>query len=102
MRPILPKYLLMFLMLLAGPIAIGHTAEPPAVTPPTITVEADGKVMAIPDLALLTLEVESRAPQAEAASQANAQQSDALLKALKPALGAEDQVKTGLSPQPGV
>ena len=54
-----------------------------AVAGPTITVEAEGKVAAVPDLAMLTVEVETRAPQAEA-----------LLQALKQALGPGDQVKT--------
>lgn len=94
MRAILPKCLMMSIMLLVCLTAVGHTAEPPAVAPPTITVEADGKVMAIPDQALLTLEVETRAPQAEAATQENARRSDALLKALKQALGPDYQVKT--------
>jgi uncharacterized protein YggE len=93
MSAILPKYLMMSIMLLVGLTAVGHTAEPPAMAPPTITVEADGKVMAIPDQALLTLEVETRAPQAEAATKENARRSDALLKALKQALP-DDQVKT--------
>lgn len=93
MRAMLPKYLLMSIMLLVGLTAVGHTAEAPAVAP-TITVEADGKVMAIPDQALLTLEVETRAPQAEAATRDNARRSEALLKALKQALGPDDRVKT--------
>jgi uncharacterized protein YggE len=93
MRAILPKYLMRSILLLLCLTGVGHTAEPPAAAPPTITVEADGKVMAIPDQALLTLEVETRAPQAEAATQENARRSDALLKALKQALP-DDQVKT--------
>ena len=88
------KYLMMSILLLVGLTAVGHTAEPAAVATPTITVEADGKVMAIPDQALLTLEVETRAPQAEAATKENAHRSDALLKALKQVLGPDDQVKT--------
>ncbi len=94
MRAMLPKCLMMSIMLLVCLTAFGHTAEPPAAASPTITVEADGKVMAIPDQALLTLEVETRAPQAEAATKENARRSDALLKALKQALGPDDQVKT--------
>ena len=93
MRAILPKYLMLSIMLLVCLTAVGQTAEPPAVAPPTITVEAEGKVTAIPDQALLTLEVETRAPQAEAATTENARRSEALLKALKQALP-NDQVKT--------
>jgi uncharacterized protein YggE len=69
------------------------TAEPPAATP-TIAVEAEGKVSAVPDLGLLTVEVETRAPQAQAAAQENSRRADALLKALKQTLGPDDQVKT--------
>lgn len=94
MRAILPKYSLMSIMLSVYLTAVGHAAEPPAVAAPTIAVEADGKVMAVPDQALLTLEVETRAPQAEAATKENTQRSDDLLKALKQALGPDDQVKT--------
>ncbi len=93
MRTILPKYLMMSIMLVCL-TAIGHAAEPPAVATSTIAVEADGKVMAIPDQALLTLEVQTQAPQAQAASQENARRADALLKALKQVLGPDDQVKT--------
>ena len=57
-------------------------------------MEAEGKVTAVPDLALLTLEVETQAPQAEAAAQENARRADTLLKALKQALVPDDQVKT--------
>ncbi len=93
MRAMLPKYLMLSIMLLVCLTAVGQTAEPPAVAPPTITVEAEGKVTAIPDQAFLTLEVETRAPQAEAATAENARRSDALLKALKQAFP-DDQVKT--------
>lgn len=92
MRRALPKYLMLAALLscLAAP---GQTAEPPAPAP-TIAVEAEGKVTAVPDLGLLSVEVETRAPQAEAASQENSRRAEALLKALKQALGPDDQVKT--------
>jgi uncharacterized protein len=67
-------------------------ADPPL--PPSISVEAEGQVMAIPDLARLILEVETQAATATAAAQENAQQADRVLKALKPALGPEDKLRT--------
>ncbi len=67
-------------------------AETP--TPPSISVDADGKVLAIPDLATLTLEVETQAATAAAAGQANARQADQVLQALKQVLGPEDKVQT--------
>jgi uncharacterized protein YggE len=42
----------------------------------------------------LTLEVETQAATAAAAGQENAQQTDRVLKAVKPALGAEDKLRT--------
>ncbi|MGO9175657.1 MAG: SIMPL domain-containing protein [Desulfobaccales bacterium] len=72
-----------WLLLMAGCLAATGQTAAAAVAGPTITVEAEGKVAAVPDLAMLTVEVETRAPQAEA-----------LLQALKQALGPGDQVKT--------
>ncbi len=67
-----------------------------AVTPApvSISVDADGKVLAIPDVARLILEVETQAATAAAAGQENAQQADLLLAAVKAALGPEDKVRT--------
>jgi len=67
-------------------------AETPS--PPSISVDAEGKVMAIPDLATLILEVETQAATAAAAAQQNAVQADRVLKALKPVLGPEDKLRT--------
>ncbi len=67
-------------------------AETPA--PPSISVEAEGKVMAIPDLATLTIEVETQAATAAAAGQENARQADRVMTALKQVLGPEDKVRT--------
>lgn len=67
-------------------------AETPS--PPSISVDADGKVLATPDLASLILEVETQAATAVAAGQENAKQADAVLKAVKPALGPEDKLRT--------
>ena len=92
MRRPLPCNLLLLAIWFSCLAATGQTAEPP-VTSPTIAVEAEGKVAAVPDLALLNLEVETKAPQAEAASQENSRRADGLLKALKQGFP-EDQVKT--------
>jgi uncharacterized protein YggE len=53
-----------------------QAAETPS--PPSISVDADGKVMATPDLARLTLEVETQAATAAAAGQENAKQASAV------------------------
>jgi hypothetical protein len=63
-------------------------------SPPSISVDADGKVMATPDLARLTLEVETQAATAAAAGQENAKQASAVLAAVKPVLGPEDKLRT--------
>ena len=69
-----------------------QAAETPS--PPSISVDAEGKVMATPDLARLTLEVETQAATAAAAGQENAKQANALLAAVKPVLGPEDKLRT--------
>ena len=63
-------------------------------SPPSISVDAEGKVMATPDVARLTLEVETQAATAVAAGQENAKQADAVLKAVKAGLGPEDKLRT--------
>jgi uncharacterized protein YggE len=82
------------LLLMAGCLAATGQTAAAAVGGPTITVEAEGKVAAVPDLAMLTVAVETRAPQAEAAAQENSHRAEALLQALKQTLGPGDQVKT--------
>jgi uncharacterized protein YggE len=57
-------------------------------------VDAEGKVLAKPDLATLYLEVETQAPQAEAAAQENARRAEGLLAALKKMLGPEEKVQS--------
>jgi len=57
-------------------------------------VDAEGKVMATPDLARLTLEVETQADTAAAAAQENAQQAARVLSALKKVLAPEDKIRT--------
>ncbi|MGC2433243.1 MAG: SIMPL domain-containing protein [Desulfobaccales bacterium] len=83
-----------WLLLLAGCLAATGQTAAAADAGPTIAVEAEGEVAAVPDLAMLTVEVETRAPQAEAAAQENSRRAEALLAALKQALGPGDQVKT--------
>jgi uncharacterized protein YggE len=73
-------------------LAPARAAETPS--PPSISVNADGKVMATPDLAKLTLEVETQAGTAAAAGQENAKQASALLAAVKPVLGPQDKLRT--------
>ena len=70
--------------------------SPGAVTasPPSISVDAEGEVTATPDVARLTLEVETQAATAAAAGQENAKQADRVLSALKPKLGAGDKLRT--------
>jgi uncharacterized protein YggE len=85
--------LLMAALVIAGfSLPPAQAAETPS--PPSISVDADGKVMATPDVARLTLELETQAATAAAAGQENARQADALLKALKPVLGPEDKLRT--------
>ena len=92
----MPRIFLAFFMValvIAGfslrPAQAGETPSPPS-----ISVDAEGKVVATPDVARLTLEVETQAATAAAAGQENAKQADALLKALKPVLGPEDKLRT--------
>jgi uncharacterized protein len=63
-------------------------------SPPSISVDAAGKVVATPDVARLTLEVETQAATAVAVGQENAKQADAVLKAVKAGLGPEDKLRT--------
>ena len=85
--------LLMAALVIAGfSLPPAQAAETPS--PPSISVDAEGKVVATPDVARLTLELETQAATAAAAGQENARQADALLKALKPVLGPEDKLRT--------
>jgi uncharacterized protein len=80
-------------------LVIAGFSVPPAQTgetpsPPSISVDADGTVTATPDLASLTLEVETQAATAAVTGQENAKQANALLSAVKPVLGAQDNLRT--------
>lgn len=93
MRRMLAKQLVLTALCWSCLVAVGHTAK--TSTPgPTIAVEADGKVMAVPDLARLTVEVETQAPRPAAAAQENARRAEALVQALKQVLTPDDEVKT--------
>lgn len=89
-NPNLPR-LLVLLFVLFAPFAAARAAEP---TPATISVDAEGKVTAKPDLAILNLEVETQALQSQAAAQENARRSEGLLQALKKVLGPEEKVQS--------
>ena len=81
----------MLLLMIFVPLAAAGAAEP---TPSIISVDAEGKVAAKPDLAILNLEVETQAPQSQAAAGENARRSDALLQALKKVLGPEEKIQS--------
>jgi uncharacterized protein YggE len=92
MQPIILAVFMAVLVIAGLPLPPAQGAE--TLSPPSISVEAEGKVTATPDLATLTIEVETQAATAAAAGQANARQADQVLKALKQVLGAEDKVRT--------
>jgi uncharacterized protein len=79
-------------LVIAGPSQPCLGAGTPS--PPSISVDADGKVMATPDLASLVIEVETQAATAVAAGQENAKQAEAVLKAVKAGLSPEDKLRT--------
>jgi uncharacterized protein YggE len=87
--PIYPGLIILWVALL--PISLAAAAEP---TPPTISVSAEGKVMAKPDMATLHLEVETQAPQAQAAAADNARSSEGLLQAMKKILKPDEKIQT--------
>ena len=90
----------MVALVIAGLCLPAPGAETPS--PPSISVDADGKVTATPDLARLILEVETQAATAVAAGQENAKQADRVLTAVKPGAGARGQgPDPGLSPDAG-
>ena len=91
--PRIISVLFMLALVIAGfSLPPAQAAETPS--PPSISVDADGKVMATPDLARLTLEVETQAATASAAGQENARQANAVLSAVKQVLGPEDKLRT--------
>lgn len=91
MMSIYLQRLLVLLLLIFVPFAPARAAEP---GPPTISVSAEGKVTAKPDMAILHLEVETQDPQSQAAAAENARVSDGLLQALKNILKPEEKIQT--------
>jgi uncharacterized protein YggE len=85
------RHLALVAILAALPLSAARGAE---ATPPTISVEAEGKVLAKPDKATLILEVETQAPAAQAAAAENARLADNLLQALKKVLGPEEKIQS--------
>jgi uncharacterized protein len=92
MQRIILAFLMVATAIVGFSLPTAQAADPPS--PPSITVDADGKVMAIPALAKLTLEVETQAATAGAAGQENARQAAGVLSAVKPVLGSEDKLRT--------
>lgn len=91
MHRVSPYHLVIAAILAALPLTGATGAEAQV---PTISVEAEGKVLAKPDMATLTLEVETQAPGAEAAAAENARLSDSLLRALKKMLGPDEKIQS--------
>jgi uncharacterized protein len=91
----MPQIIRSFFLVALVVAALSHPSWGAATaSSPSITVDAEGKVMATPDVARLTLEVETQAATAVAAGQENAKQADAVLKAVKAGLGPEDKLRT--------
>jgi len=81
------------LLLACCAIATAHAADAPAAR--FIEVTGQSEMQAAPDRALLDFGVVTRAQTAQGAVQQNAQRMQAVLAALRPALGAKDQIGTG-------
>jgi uncharacterized protein YggE len=91
MRRLFRYQFLFLLMAVLIPGAAAWGAEPET---PSISVVAEGKVAAKPDMATLHLEVETQAPQSQAAAQENAKVSDGLLQVMKKVLKPEEKIQT--------
>jgi len=92
MQQIIPAFFMLALVIPGLSLTPAQGAEKPS--PPSISVDAEGKVMATPDLAKLILEVETQADTAAAAAQENARKAEGLLSAVKKVLGPEDKLRT--------
>jgi uncharacterized protein YggE len=92
MPRIISAFFMVALVIAGLSLAPARGAE--TISPPSISVDAEGKVLATPDLAKLTLEVETQADTAAGAAQKNAQQADRLLAAVKKVLGPQDKIRT--------
>lgn len=71
--------------------ALPSRAEEPS---RTITVSGQGEVSVAPDLAIVSFAVETAAPKASAAAEANARISTAVAAAVRSRLGDQDEVRT--------
>jgi uncharacterized protein len=91
MLHIMRSFFLIFLVVaaLSQPSQGATTASPP-----NISVDAEGKVLATPDVASLTLEVEMQAATAAAAGQENAKQTERVIAAVKQVLSPKDKLRT--------
>ena len=86
-----------FAVVMAGaPLAVAQQpqAPPPAIAGTLVSVSAEGKVEGRPDMATINLGVQTEAPTAQAALQANAQRMTALIAALRRAGIAERDIQT--------
>jgi uncharacterized protein len=88
------KNLLLCGAILALALSLPTAAPAEADTAALIEVEAEGEVLAKPDMAALSFAVESQAPQVEEARTANALASEALLKAMKGLLQPEEKIQS--------
>jgi uncharacterized protein YggE len=91
----MPRIILSFFLVALTVAGLSHAAPaagPPY--PPRISVDAEGEVTATPDVARLTLEMETQAATAAAAGQENAKQAGRVLAALKAKLGPGDKLRT--------
>ncbi|MHB8069629.1 MAG: SIMPL domain-containing protein [Desulfobaccales bacterium] len=84
----------LFLILLGAALIAPVPAAAAEPAPPTISVSAEGKVMAKPDMATLHLEVETQGVQSQAAAAENARVSESLLQAMKKILKPEEKIQT--------
>lgn len=84
------------IMLMAGGLVlpVPGLAAQEGPQPATIEVEAEGEILAKPDIATLVLAVETQAAQIEEARAVNARTSETLLKAIKGMLQAEEKIQS--------
>ncbi|MFN8627733.1 MAG: SIMPL domain-containing protein [Candidatus Binatia bacterium] len=80
-------------LLAALPLSAAR-ADEKVPAPRTISVTGQGEVTAAPDLAILTIAVETAAPKAAAAGSENAKRSAAVASAIKGLIGKDDKVTT--------
>jgi uncharacterized protein YggE len=84
----------MWSLALAAAVVFPAAGEEIKAPEAVIEVEAEGEVLAKPDLAVLTAAIESQALQVEEARAANARASEALLKTMKNLLKEEEKIQS--------